>query len=144
MIQLKKSAIGMIVLAFTSLILITGSPFQILTYLGENNGHLYIKNIGQEAYGADDDDGDEYNEEKEDVVKETCEDSDGKWHEEFYECEFKPKEGDDEWNDKEGDQTAFEHNLEDDGLYNHYQTMRYQTQVDEDNADWEYQYEDVN
>ena len=135
MIQLKKSAIGMIVLAFTSLILITGSPFQILTNLGENNGHLYIKNIGQEAYGADDDDGDEYNEEKEDVVKETCEDSNGKWHEEFYECEFKTREG---------DQTAFEHNLADNGLYNYYQTMRYQTQADEDNADWEYQYEDVN
>ena len=138
--KIIKSAIGMIVLTFTSLILITGSPFQITSNLVENNGHLYIKNIGQEAYGADDDDGsgddsDEYNEEKEDVVKKTCEESDGKWHEEFYECEFKTKEGDDEWNDKEGDQTAFEHNLEDDGMYNHYQTMRYQTQVDEDNAD---------
>ena len=29
MIKIKKSAIGMIVLAFTSLIFITGSPFQI-------------------------------------------------------------------------------------------------------------------
>jgi hypothetical protein len=110
MMKLKKSAIGLIVLAFTSLILITGSPFQIASNLVENNVYFYIKNMGQEAYGADDDDGggddgggddgDEYNEEKEDVVKKTCEDSDGKWHEEFYECEFKTKEGDDEWNDK--------------------------------------------
>ena len=57
MMKLNKSAIGLIVLAFTSLILITGSPFQILTYLVENNRHLYIKNIDQQAYGADDDDG---------------------------------------------------------------------------------------
>ena len=57
MMNLKKSAIGLIVLTFTSLILITGSPFQILTNLGENNEHLYIKNIGQEAYGADDNGG---------------------------------------------------------------------------------------
>ena len=31
MMKLKKSTIGMIVLNFTSLILITGSPFQIAT-----------------------------------------------------------------------------------------------------------------
>jgi hypothetical protein len=52
MIKIKKSAIGMIVLAFTSFILITGSPFQIATNLVQNNGHL-----GQKAYGADDDGG---------------------------------------------------------------------------------------
>ena len=52
-----KPAIGMIVLAFTSLILITGSPFQIANNLVESNGHLYIKNIGQKVYAADDDDG---------------------------------------------------------------------------------------
>ena len=50
-----KPAIGMIVLAFTSLIFITGSPFQIATNLVENTGHLNYKNIGQEAYAADDD-----------------------------------------------------------------------------------------
>ena len=55
--KIKKSAICMIVLAFTSLILITGSPFQIATNLVENNGHLNYKNIGQEAYAADDDGG---------------------------------------------------------------------------------------
>jgi hypothetical protein len=55
MIKIKKSAIGMIVLAFTSLVLITGSPIQIANNLVENNGHLYFKNIGQEAYGAEDD-----------------------------------------------------------------------------------------
>ena len=55
--KIKKSAIGMIVLTFTSLILITGSLFQILTNLVENNGHLYIKNIGQKVYAADDNGG---------------------------------------------------------------------------------------
>ena len=54
----KKSAIGLIVLAFICLILITGSPFQIANNLVENNGHLNYKNIGQEAYAADDDDDD--------------------------------------------------------------------------------------
>ena len=53
----KSAAIGLIVLAFTSLILITGSPFQIATNLVENNGHLYIKNIGQEVYASDDNGG---------------------------------------------------------------------------------------
>jgi len=57
MMKIIKSAIGMIVLAFTSLILFTGSPFQIANNLVENNGHLYIKNNGQEAYGADDEGG---------------------------------------------------------------------------------------
>ena len=57
MMKIKKSAISLIVLAFTSLILITGSPFQISSNLVENNGHLNYKNIGQEAYAADDDGG---------------------------------------------------------------------------------------
>jgi len=55
--KLKKPAIGLIVLALISLILITGSPFQISSYLDENNGHLNYKNLGQEAYAADDDGG---------------------------------------------------------------------------------------
>ena len=55
--KILTSAIGLIVLAFTSFILITGSPFQIATNLVENNGHLNYKNIGQEAYAADDDGG---------------------------------------------------------------------------------------
>ena len=42
--KLKKSAIGLIVLALTSIVLITGSPFQISSNLVENNGHLYLKN----------------------------------------------------------------------------------------------------
>ena len=57
MMKLKKSVISMIVLRFTSLILIPGSPFQIASNLVENNGHLNYKNIGQETYGADDDGG---------------------------------------------------------------------------------------
>jgi hypothetical protein len=56
----------MIVLAFTSLILITGSPFQIASSLVENYGHLYIKNIGQEVYAEDDDDGSSNDEESDD------------------------------------------------------------------------------
>ena len=62
---IKKSVIGIIVLAFTSIILTTGSPFQIGTNLVENNGLLYIKYFGLQAYAADDDDEDieEYNKE---------------------------------------------------------------------------------
>jgi hypothetical protein len=57
MMKIIKSAIGMIILAFTSLMLITGSPFQTANNLVENNGHLYIQNIGQEGYAADDNGG---------------------------------------------------------------------------------------
>ena len=38
---IKKSVIGIILLAFTSIILTTGLPFQIANYLVENNGFLY-------------------------------------------------------------------------------------------------------
>ena len=68
--KMKKSATGLIVLAFTSIILIIGSPFQIATDLVKNNGHLYLKNIGQEVYAEDDDgrdkDGNSNDEESED------------------------------------------------------------------------------
>ncbi len=57
MMKLKKPAIGMILLAFTSLILIAGSPFQSASNLVENNGYFYIENIGQKVYAADDDGG---------------------------------------------------------------------------------------
>ena len=64
---IKKSVIGIIVLAFISIILTTGSPFQIGTNLVENNGLLYIKYFGLQAYADDDDDDDkdieEYNKE---------------------------------------------------------------------------------
>ena len=65
---IKKSVIRIIVLAFTSIILTTGSPFQIANNLVENNGLLYIKYFGLQAYAADDDDDDdkdieEYNKE---------------------------------------------------------------------------------
>jgi hypothetical protein len=43
---IKKSDIGIILLAFTSIILTTGLPFQIANYLVENNGFLYIKYFG--------------------------------------------------------------------------------------------------
>jgi hypothetical protein len=43
---IKKSVIGIILLAFTSIILTTGLPFQIANYLVENNGFLYIKYFG--------------------------------------------------------------------------------------------------
>jgi hypothetical protein len=59
-----KSKIAIIVLAFASLILITGSLIQSGSNLVENNnGPLYIKNVGQKAYADDDDDKDieEYN-----------------------------------------------------------------------------------
>ena len=64
----------MVVLAFTSLILITGSPFQISFDLDETNGHLYIKNIGQQVYAEDDNEGDDTSNDEEsddnDVPKE--------------------------------------------------------------------------
>ena len=60
-----KSKIAIIVLAFASLILITGSLIQSSSNLVENNyGLLYIKNVGQKAYADDDDvdkDIEEYN-----------------------------------------------------------------------------------
>ena len=59
-----KSKTAIIVLAFVSLILISGSLIQSGSKLVENNdGLVYIKNIGQKAYAEDDDDKDiaEYN-----------------------------------------------------------------------------------
>jgi hypothetical protein len=47
---IKKSVIGIILLAFTSIILTTGSPFQIANNLVENNGLLYIKYFGLQVY----------------------------------------------------------------------------------------------
>ena len=52
--KIKKSTISLIVLALISIILITGSLFPIANNLDKNNGHLYIKNIGQEVYAQDD------------------------------------------------------------------------------------------
>ncbi len=55
-----KSTIAIIVLAFASLILITGSLIQLANNLGENNnGLIDIKNIGQKAYAEADDEDDE-------------------------------------------------------------------------------------
>ena len=52
-----KSKKAIIVLAFASLILITSSLIQLANNLVENNnGFLYIKNVGQKAYADDDDD----------------------------------------------------------------------------------------
>ena len=52
-----KSKKAIIVLAFASLILITSSLLQLANNLVENNnGFLYIKNVGQKAYADDDDD----------------------------------------------------------------------------------------
>ena len=60
-----KSKIAIIVLAFVSLILITGSLIQLANNLVENNnGLLYIKNVGQKAYADDDDDDDDEDIEK--------------------------------------------------------------------------------
>ncbi len=58
-----KSKIVIIVLGFTSLILITGALFQSSSKLVENNGHFYIKNISQKAYADDNDDDDDDDEE---------------------------------------------------------------------------------
>ena len=52
-------------MTFTSIILTTGSPFQIANNLVENNGLLNIKYFGLQVYAADDDEEDieEYNKE---------------------------------------------------------------------------------
>jgi hypothetical protein len=58
--KIKKSPIYLIVAALISIILVTGSPFQITNDLVNNNGNLSIKNIGQvsgEEEGGRDDDG---------------------------------------------------------------------------------------
>jgi hypothetical protein len=55
---IKKSTISLIVLALISIIIITGSLFQIANDLVQSNGHLYVKNIGQEVYAQDDGGGD--------------------------------------------------------------------------------------
>ncbi|MGI9009804.1 MAG: hypothetical protein ACR2F1_01270 [Nitrososphaeraceae archaeon] len=62
---IKKSVIGIIVLAFSSIILTTGPPFQIANNLVENNGLLYIKYFGLQVYAAEDDEEaiEEYNKE---------------------------------------------------------------------------------
>ena len=52
----KKVTICLIVLMLISIILITGSPFQITSDLVKSNGNLFIKNIGQ-VYGEEDEDG---------------------------------------------------------------------------------------
>jgi hypothetical protein len=63
--MIKKAVIGIIILTFTSIILTTGSPFQMSNNLFENNGLLFIKYFGLQVYAADDDDEDieEYNKE---------------------------------------------------------------------------------
>ena len=62
---IKKSVIGIIILTFTSMIVTTGSPFQIANNLVESNEFLYNKYFGLQVYAADDDDEDieEYNKE---------------------------------------------------------------------------------
>ena len=62
---IKKVVIGIIILTFTSIILTTGSSFQIADNLYENNGLLFIKYFGLQVYAADDDNDDigEYNKE---------------------------------------------------------------------------------
>ena len=51
---IKKSVIGIILLAFSSIILTTGTSFQIANNLVENNGLLYIKYFGLPVYAAED------------------------------------------------------------------------------------------
>jgi hypothetical protein len=53
---IKKSLIELIVLKFTSIILTTGSLFQLASNVVTNNGLLYIKNLGLQVYGVTDDD----------------------------------------------------------------------------------------
>jgi len=52
---MKKSLIELIVLAFTSITLTTSSLFQLASNVVANNGLLYIKNLGLQVYGVNDD-----------------------------------------------------------------------------------------
>jgi hypothetical protein len=52
---MKKSLIELIVLAFTSIILTTSSLFQVASNVVANNGLLYIKNLGLQVYGVNED-----------------------------------------------------------------------------------------
>ncbi len=137
--KIIKSAIGLIVLTFTSLILITGSPFQTANNLVEKNGHLPIKYFGQEAYDADDDDGggdddgngsdDSIGDDEEEMKidnsgllikskdyksqeKEICKNHDGEWLINANECKF----------DDNGDHDSvdFDHTMEEKGLWDDY------------------------
>ena len=56
---IKKSLIGEIILKFTSIILTTGWIFQLASNVVVNNGLLYIKNLGLQVYGVNEDDDDE-------------------------------------------------------------------------------------
>jgi hypothetical protein len=58
-IVIKKSLIGLIILKFTSIILTTGWIFQLASNVVVNNGLLYIKNLGLQVYGVNEDDDDE-------------------------------------------------------------------------------------
>ena len=51
--KFKKSTISLIMLALISIILFTGSPFQITNDLVSNNGSLSVKNIGQIVYAQE-------------------------------------------------------------------------------------------
>ena len=73
---IKKSVIGIIVLVFTSIILTSGSPIQIANNLFENNGFLFIKYYGLQAYAADDDDDDDDDKDIEEYNKEADEQHD--------------------------------------------------------------------
>ena len=52
---MKKSLIELIVLAFTSITLTTSSLFQLASNVVANNGLLYIKNLGLQVYGVNED-----------------------------------------------------------------------------------------
>jgi hypothetical protein len=56
---IKKSLIGLIILKFTSIILTTGWIFQLASNVVVNNGLLYIKNLGLQVYGVDEDEDDD-------------------------------------------------------------------------------------
>ena len=54
--KLQKSVIGIIVLALSTLFLITGSTFQIPLDLQKANELMYFQNIGKEVSATTDDD----------------------------------------------------------------------------------------
>jgi hypothetical protein len=129
--KIIKSAIGIIVLAFTSLIFITGSPFQTANNLVENNGLIPIKYFGEQAYAEDNgndgvdegsSDGEEMkidnsgqlikSEDYKSQEKEICKNHDGEWLINANECKF----------DDNGDHDSvdFDHTMEEKGLWDDY------------------------
>jgi hypothetical protein len=143
--KIKKSPIYLIVAALISIILVTGSPFQITNDLVNNNGNLSIKNIGQvygeEESGGDDDSGGSDDSDSGDSDDGGEEESDDVGEEESSDDE----ESDDSSEDYEssGVDEVYE-NTESESEENNNEDQDNTDYLDEENVDKSYEYEGEN